>query len=88
MNLIITSNKDTMKKGIKMEYKITVHDATETLPSRSGNYLVWTKIGYWTELAYSERHKLFNVFDRDDSLDNAIDVDFWTIMPKMEREVK
>lgn len=71
-----------------MEYTITVYDATETLPSRSGNYLVWTKIGYWTELAYSERYKLFNVFDGDESIDTAIDVGFWTVMPKMEGEVE
>lgn len=70
-----------------MKYTITVYDATETLPSRSGNYLARVNSNYWTELPYSEKHKLFNVYDTDESLDTAIDVGFWTVMPKVEREV-
>lgn len=69
-----------------MKYTIIVYDATETLPSRSGNYLARVNSSYWTELFYSERHKLFNVYDGDKTIDTAIDVDFWAVMPKMEGE--
>ena len=81
-------NDNIKEERAKMEYTITVYDATEILPSRSGNYLARTVSSHWTELPYSERHKLFNVYDSDESLDNAIGVDFWTVMPKIEREVK
>jgi len=69
-----------------MKYTITVFDATQTLPSRSGYYLARVNSNYWTDLSYSARHKLFNTYDWDESIDNALDVDFWTVMPKMEGE--
>lgn len=69
-----------------MKYTITVFDATKTLPSRSGYYLARVNSNYWTDLSYSARHQLFNVVDGDESIDNALDVDFWTVMPKIEKE--
>lgn len=71
-----------------MKYTITLYDAEEILPEESGNYLALVSTGYWAELSYSKKHKLFNVFDRDESLHTAIDVDYWTVIPKIERKVK
>lgn len=69
--------------------EIEWYNADKVLPEESGNYWCVTskRFGYVTDLPYSKRHKLFNVYDGGDTK-NAIAVTYWAYIPNafLDRE--
>ena len=73
-----------------MEYKMTIHNAKEELPQKSGTYLVKTSdhFNVWQVLSYSAKFKKFNTYDSQDNDKDAIDGYMWTELPGEDSEVE
>ena len=73
-----------------MEYKMTIYNAKEKLPLKSGTYLAKTsdRFNLWQVLRYSIKFKKFNVYDSHDNDENSIDVYMWAELPGEGSEVE
>lgn len=70
-----------------MKLQIEFFKASEKLPEQSGRYLTVTNSASWTNLSYSAKHKLFNVYDCDYNLYTRIDVEYWAEISDLKKSV-
>jgi len=72
-----------------MEYKMTIHNAKEELPLKSGTYLVKTsdQFNVWQVLGYSIKFKKFNAYDSQDNDKYSIKGYMWAELPEEEEEL-
>lgn len=70
-----------------MEFKIHLHHTAEGKPEKSGEYLcIVGPQNEWVVLHYSEKHQLFNAFDRhpeEEARKYAIPVTRWAELPEL-----
>jgi len=73
-----------------MEYKMTIYNAKEKLPLKSGTYLAKTsdRFNLWQVLAYSIKFKKFNAYDSQDNDKDSINVYMWAELPGEDSEVE
>ena len=71
-----------------MEYKTIIHDASEKLPEKSGQYLVQISdvFDIWAVLGYSVKHKKFNSYDSQDNDEHSMKGYLWAELPEVGDE--
>lgn len=71
-------------KNWNIEWK----DVKKELPQKSGQYLTFKDFKYFISvdtLNFSEKHKMFNAQDDEETPADKIDVDFWAKIPVVEK---
>ena len=71
---------------------LEMHDAKETRPSKSGEYLAckqrWDESLYFTSLPYSKKNDAFNAYDynsAEEACRTEIQVEYWCKLPTLPR---